>query len=147
MIVLQNMDHLADRREEFLAVPDTFDADRFNAGFLVLTPSKSKFQDMMSKVNVLPSYEGGDQGFLNLYYDNWFSSSNRLPLGYNWAFLQVRANPGYFNYCKKAKRIYAIHFWGPWKLWKMGKGDSVNFPLELSETQQNLIVECLNLVN
>ncbi|KAG0497069.1 hypothetical protein HPP92_001760 [Vanilla planifolia] len=32
---------------------------------MVVEPSKVVFEDMMTKVNSLPSYTGGDQGFLN----------------------------------------------------------------------------------
>ncbi|KAM3233922.1 inositol phosphorylceramide glucuronosyltransferase 1-like [Capsicum annuum] len=35
---------------------------------MVVEPSEKVFNDMMSKVTTLPSYTGGDQGFLNSYY-------------------------------------------------------------------------------
>ncbi|GLJ31925.1 hypothetical protein SUGI_0642580 [Cryptomeria japonica] len=43
-------------------------SERLNSGVMVVEPSKSVFKDMMTKVNTLPSYTGGDQGFLNSYY-------------------------------------------------------------------------------
>ncbi|KAG9135904.1 hypothetical protein Leryth_002609, partial [Lithospermum erythrorhizon] len=43
-------------------------SERLNSGVLVVEPSKDLFEDMMSKVSTLPSYTGGDQGFLNSYY-------------------------------------------------------------------------------
>lgn len=43
-------------------------SERLNSGVMVVEPSEIVFKDMMSKVNSLPSYTGGDQGFLNSYY-------------------------------------------------------------------------------
>lgn len=43
-------------------------SERLNSGVMVVEPSESVFNDMMSKVNTLASYTGGDQGFLNSYY-------------------------------------------------------------------------------
>ncbi|KAG2696683.1 hypothetical protein I3760_07G070500 [Carya illinoinensis] len=43
-------------------------SERLNSGVMVLEPSEAIFNDMMSKVTTLPSYTGGDQGFLNSYY-------------------------------------------------------------------------------
>lgn len=46
-------------------------SERLNSGVLVVEPSDALFKDMMSKVNSLPSYTGGDQGFLNSYYNDF----------------------------------------------------------------------------
>ncbi|KAL6989080.1 Inositol phosphorylceramide glucuronosyltransferase 1 [Sarracenia purpurea var. burkii] len=43
-------------------------SERLNSGVMVVEPSQAVFNDMMSKVNTLASYTGGDQGFLNSYY-------------------------------------------------------------------------------
>nr|XP_025619240.1 inositol phosphorylceramide glucuronosyltransferase 1 isoform X3 [Arachis hypogaea] len=46
-------------------------SERMNSGVMVVEPSISLFNDMMNKVNTLPSYTGGDQGFLNSYYSEF----------------------------------------------------------------------------
>lgn len=46
-------------------------SERLNSGVMVVEPSEILFKDMMSKVNSLPSYTGGDQGFLNSYYSGF----------------------------------------------------------------------------
>ncbi|XP_022965663.1 inositol phosphorylceramide glucuronosyltransferase 1-like isoform X1 [Cucurbita maxima] len=46
-------------------------SERLNSGVMVVEPSEAIFNDMMSKVRTLPSYTGGDQGFLNSYYSNF----------------------------------------------------------------------------
>ncbi|GMJ11246.1 monocation-induced [Ca2+]i increases 1, INOSITOL PHOSPHORYLCERAMIDE GLUCURONOSYLTRANSFERASE 1 [Hibiscus trionum] len=46
-------------------------SERMNSGVLVVEPSEAVFNDMMSKVDTLPSYTGGDQGFLTSYYSDF----------------------------------------------------------------------------
>ncbi|XVF57062.1 hypothetical protein PTKIN_Ptkin06aG0173300 [Pterospermum kingtungense] len=46
-------------------------SERLNSGVMVVEPSEAVFNDMMSKVKTLPSYTGGDQGFLNSYYSDF----------------------------------------------------------------------------
>ncbi|KAH7543340.1 inositol phosphorylceramide glucuronosyltransferase 1 [Ziziphus jujuba] len=43
-------------------------SERLNSGVMVVEPSRTVFNDMMSKVKTLSSYTGGDQGFLNSYF-------------------------------------------------------------------------------
>lgn len=43
-------------------------SERLNSGVMVVEPSSSLFEDMISKVQTTYSYTGGDQGFLNSYY-------------------------------------------------------------------------------
>lgn len=43
-------------------------SERLNSGVLVIEPSEALFKDMMRQISTLPSYTGGDQGFLNSYY-------------------------------------------------------------------------------
>ena len=72
------MDDLFARETDFAAAPDTFPPDRFNAGVLVLRPSLEVFQDMMAKMEATNSYDGGDTGFLNAYFNDWYSSGPGL---------------------------------------------------------------------
>ncbi|KAK9157203.1 hypothetical protein Scep_003777 [Stephania cephalantha] len=46
-------------------------SERLNSGVMVVEPSESLFEDMMSKVKTLQSYTGGGQGFLNSYYSGF----------------------------------------------------------------------------
>jgi hypothetical protein len=41
------------------------------------------FNDIMSKVESIKSYDGGDTGLLNSYFPNWYSMDavSRLPMG------------------------------------------------------------------
>lgn len=49
-------------------------SERMNSGVMVVEPSETLFKDMIDKVGSLPSYTGGDQGFLNSYYHDFANS-------------------------------------------------------------------------
>lgn len=55
-------DKLFEREVEFAAAPDVFPPDKFNAGVMVVVPSPIVLEDMLSKVEDLLSYDGGDTG-------------------------------------------------------------------------------------
>ncbi|KAI3458736.1 hypothetical protein Pfo_015399 [Paulownia fortunei] len=46
-------------------------SERLNSGVMVVEPSEQVFKDMMTKVNTMHSYTGGDQGFLNSYFPDF----------------------------------------------------------------------------
>lgn len=54
-------------------------SERLNSGVMVVEPSATLFEDMISKVNLLPSYTGGDQGFLNSYYADFPNAHLFVP--------------------------------------------------------------------
>ena len=85
-LVLQNVDELFDR-PGFAAAPDIFLPDRFNSGVMVLQPSETTFRRMVAALAVAETYDGGDQGFLNTFYPDWYAMpvQHRLPVGYNMA--------------------------------------------------------------
>ncbi|EEC77645.1 inositol phosphorylceramide glucuronosyltransferase 1 [Oryza sativa Japonica Group] len=49
-------------------------SERMNSGVMVVEPSETVFKDMMRQIDTLPSYTGGDQGFLNSYYADFANS-------------------------------------------------------------------------
>ncbi|MBA0832914.1 hypothetical protein Goarm_017269 [Gossypium armourianum] len=67
-------------------------SERLNSGVMVVEPSEAVFNYMMSKVNTLPSYTGGDQGFLNSYYSN-FPNAHVLDPNIPQEVLKVRPVP------------------------------------------------------
>ena len=72
----------------FAAAPDVFPPDKFNAGVLVLTPDAAVRADMLESVPLLQSHDGGDTGFLNSYFDDWWTRAPAARL----AFRCVRAD-------------------------------------------------------
>ena len=125
-IVLQNIDHVF-QCGNFCAVYRH--SDRFNAGILVVKPSLEVFSDMKSKLGDLDSYDGGDQGFVNVYFQRLkfatiFSRHEsqpsadlmRLPAGYN-------ADIGMYYLLSKwiipVEDLMVLHYTlGPLKPWK-----------------------------
>ena len=111
-LVLQNIDELFDR-PEIAAAPDFFMSDRFNSGVMVLTPSTETFEKMVKTLASSASYDGGDQGFLNNYFESWYAMDveHRLPCGYNmhhfvYQFLRTHA-----SVCHELdKEIKIIHY-------------------------------------
>ena len=59
-LVLRPIDELADHPSAFAAAPDTFPADQFNSGVMVITPSEARFQELVQWNAVNGTAEGGD---------------------------------------------------------------------------------------
>lgn len=51
-----------------------------NTGVFVAEPNRDTYQDIMNTYETAPSYNRGDQGFLNHYFNQ---SANFLPGNYN----------------------------------------------------------------
>ncbi|CAE8604628.1 unnamed protein product, partial [Polarella glacialis] len=99
-LVLEDIDELFHRPSPAFS-PDVFPPDKFNAGVIVLEPRLDTFAEMMRQVPLLPSHDGGDTGFLNSFFPEWYTwpAEQRLPFRYNalrTMYWFTRANPGYW---------------------------------------------------
>jgi glycogenin glucosyltransferase len=118
-IVMQNVDELFDR-PELAAAPDFFLPDRFNSGVMVLDPSEATFDRMVNALGQQPSYDGGDQGFLNLFFEGWYARpiEYRLPVGYNVAHFIYQFMHSHASAWKNLQHeIKIVHYLvqKPWK--------------------------------
>jgi glycogenin glucosyltransferase len=118
-IVLQNVDDLFDR-PEIAAAPDFFLPDRFSSGVMVLEPSQATFERMLQALAKAPSYDGGDQGFLNAFYENWYGMqvNHRLPVGYNMAhfiYQFMRAHSSAWDRLRHEVKIVHYLVQKPWR--------------------------------
>lgn len=52
----------------FAASPELGFPDCFNSGFMVLTPSANTFNELKTLARQIESFDGGDQGILNVYF-------------------------------------------------------------------------------
>jgi len=110
LIVLKSIDHLFTEVEHhFAACACTpYWEDIFNSGLMVIKPCQNIFTDLMEQKDILPTYDGSDQGFLNSYFKNW----KKLDIKYN-AGKRI-----YSEAPEQWKRIdhHIIHFVGkkPW---------------------------------
>lgn len=83
-LVVKNIDDLFER-DEFSASADVGWPDCFNSGVFVYRPSLDTYSSILEFASKQGSFDGGDQGLLNGYFNNWSTSeaSKRLPFVYN----------------------------------------------------------------
>mmetsp|Transcript_45158 Transcript_45158/g.81597 ORF Transcript_45158/g.81597 Transcript_45158/m.81597 type:complete len:285 (-) Transcript_45158:102-956(-) len=125
-VVLERVDELFERPSPAFC-PDVFPPDKFNAGVIVLSPSRELFEKMQERIAELPSHDGGDTGFLNAFFPDWYrwSERHRLPFRYNalrTMYWFTHKNPGYWD---SLKPIKILHFCSSPKPWdpEAKKGD------------------------
>jgi len=115
-LVLQNIDELFDR-EELSASPDAGWPDCFNSGVFVLRPCKETYEKLVAFALQHGSFDGGDQGLLNLFFKDWANvdPSRRLPFTYN------VVSQAFYSYLPAflwfQKDIKVVHFIGAVKPW------------------------------
>ncbi|XP_011192573.3 putative mediator of RNA polymerase II transcription subunit 26 isoform X5 [Zeugodacus cucurbitae] len=115
-LVLQNCDELFER-EELSAAPDVSWPDCFNSGVFVYRPSLETFAKITQFAIENGSFDGGDQGLLNLYFGDWAQSDikKHLPFIYNVAaFASYCYLPAFKQFRDKIK---ILHFAGKLKPW------------------------------
>ena len=84
-LVLRPIDSLVDHPSALAAAPDSFPADQFNSGVMVISPSQQTFDELVAWNRVNGTAEGGDQCLLNEFFSEWFynawddDSAGKLP--------------------------------------------------------------------
>ncbi len=118
-IVVRNVDDLFERRT-FAAAPDFFMPDHFNSGVMLLEPSTPVFSRMLDAIGTMETYDGGDQGFLNRFFSDWYAMpiEHRLPVGYNTAhfiYQFMRGHPGAKARLENSVKIVHYMLQKPWQ--------------------------------
>lgn len=69
-LVLSNLDHIFSLPQlvEFAASPELGYPDCFNSGVMLLKPSETTFLELKKLASEIESFDGGDQGLLNVYF-------------------------------------------------------------------------------
>lgn len=82
--MIRNADELFDR-PQISAAPDMGWPDYFNSGVFVFEPSDETYHNLVQFGTQHGSFDGGDQGLLNVFFNNWreLDARHRLPLIYN----------------------------------------------------------------
>ncbi|MGO2818577.1 hypothetical protein [Brevibacterium aurantiacum] len=111
-VVLQSTDELFEF-EGFAAAPDfglRLESHRFNSGVFVCSPSSELYMSIIDAIPDTPSYDGGDQGFLNVIMDEitW------LPHQFN----TLRRALGRYPDVIRGDEARIVHFVGP-KPWSL----------------------------
>ncbi|KAH9512399.1 Glycogenin-1 [Bulinus truncatus] len=115
-LVVRNIDDLFDR-EELSASPDAGWPDCFNSGVFVFEPSEETYKNLLDFAVTSGSFDGGDQGLLNLYFKNWATEDikKHLPFTYN------VVSQAFYSYLPAFKQFYddikVVHFIGAVKPW------------------------------
>lgn len=116
-LVLENVDELFDR-EELSAAPDIGWPDCFNSGVFVFEPSLETFDNLLEMAHQTGSFDGGDQGLLNLYWSDWATKDIKYHLPFIYNMVPNAAYgyaPAFQRFGKNAK---IVHFIGPVKPWQ-----------------------------
>lgn len=85
----------------------------FNSGLMLVEPSKCTFETLMRKKEVIETYNGGDQGFLNEIFTWW----HRLPAKVNHLkFFDSPSDPMH----RVPQDVYTLHYLGlkPWRCYR-----------------------------
>uniref|UniRef100_A0A8D3AW02 glycogenin glucosyltransferase n=2 Tax=Scophthalmus maximus TaxID=52904 RepID=A0A8D3AW02_SCOMX len=115
-LVLSNIDELFER-EELSAAPDPGWPDCFNSGVFVFRPSDETHEKLLAFCGENGSFDGGDQGVLNSFFDTWATAdiSKHLPFIYNLSSIAIYSYlPAFKQYGHDAK---VVHFLGKVKPW------------------------------
>ncbi len=79
-LALRPLSSLFSLTDNFAAAPDSGWPDSFNSGLMVLEPSEADFEGLVSMMQDKGSWDGGDQGLLNDYFQGKW---HRLSYGFN----------------------------------------------------------------
>ncbi|XP_019960610.1 glycogenin-1-like isoform X2 [Paralichthys olivaceus] len=115
-LVLSNIDELFER-EELSAAPDPGWPDCFNSGVFVFRPSNETHEKLLTFCGENGSFDGGDQGVLNSFFNTWATAdiSKHLPFIYNLSSVSIYSYlPAFKEYGSNAK---VVHFLGKVKPW------------------------------
>ncbi|KAM4625403.1 glycogenin-1-like [Polymixia lowei] len=115
-LVLSNVDELFER-EELSAAPDPGWPDCFNSGVFVFKPSNETHEKLLTFCSENGSFDGGDQGVLNSFFNTWATAdiSKHLPFIYNLSSIAIYSYlPAFKQYGHEAK---VVHFLGKVKPW------------------------------
>lgn len=82
--MVQNVDDMM-TRPEIAAVADLGWPDFFNSGVFVFEPSEETYKKLVEFGVEHGSFDGGDQGLLNMYFKDWHlrDAPHRLSFCYN----------------------------------------------------------------
>ncbi|CAG5122956.1 unnamed protein product, partial [Candidula unifasciata] len=132
-LVVQNIDELFDR-DELSAAPDPGWPDCFNSGVFVYVPSEETYRSLLSFAVTSQSFDGGDQGLLNLYFKGWATED----IGKHLPFIYNVVSQAFYSYLPAFKQfrdtIKVVHFIGPVKPWHHTYSASTRTVRELPDT-------------
>ncbi|XP_050416642.1 glycogenin-1 isoform X2 [Patella vulgata] len=135
-LVLHNVDELFDH-EELSASPDAGWPDCFNSGVFVFKPSEDTYAALINFALAQGSFDGGDQGLLNLFFRDWSTKTidRHLPFTYNVVSQAFYSYLPAFTQFRNDIRI--IHFIGEVKPWNHAYNTKTGKVQMLSDSGHN----------
>ncbi|VBB75651.1 Putative Glycosyltransferase Family 8 [Podospora comata] len=116
VVAYRAVDELFDLPHAFSAAPDIGWPDLFNTGVMALTPNMGDYYAMMAMAERGISFDGADQGLLNMHFGNTY---NRLSFTYNVTpSAHYQYVPAYRHF---QGSINMVHFIGADKPWRQGR--------------------------
>lgn len=117
-LVIKPIDELFER-DELSAAPDLGWPDCFNSGVFVFVPNLETYRNLMTFAKTNRSFDGADQGLLNLYFCDWSHKdiAKHLPFIYNVTPSIFYSYPAALLRYKSDIKI--AHFLGDRKPWRM----------------------------
>lgn len=123
-LVVKNCDELFEK-DEFSAAPDVGWPDAFNSGVFVFRPSSETFQKLIDFSSENGSFDGGDQGLLNMFFSDW----TRISFLYNMvASATYTYTPAYKFYGAGVKIVHFLGLTKPWEMDYNAQDGSVSVP-------------------
>ncbi|THD25408.1 Glycogenin glucosyltransferase [Fasciola hepatica] len=117
-LVIQNIDDLFER-EELSAAPDPGWPDCFNSGVFVYVPSQETYEKLLKFAMEKGSFDGGDQGLLNLFFHDWATKDIRRHLPFLFNVISQALYSYLPAFTRFRSRIRVVHFIGAEKPWQM----------------------------
>ncbi|VDN60285.1 unnamed protein product [Dracunculus medinensis] len=129
-LILKNCDELFDH-DEFSAVADIGWPDCFNSGVFVFVPSIETYTKILNFALEHGSFDGGDQGLLNMFFQGWRDkpAAFRLPFIYNMTAGAIYTYAAAFK--KFGAEVKIVHFIGAIKPWQHSP-DNVHYSEHLT---------------
>jgi len=87
---------------------------------MVIEPREETFERMAYALSVSGTYDGGDQGFLNEFFSDWYAMpvEHRLPVGYNmphFIFQFLRGHPMLKTALERDAKVLHYMVQKPWQ--------------------------------
>ncbi|KAI5305185.1 hypothetical protein KEM56_005069 [Ascosphaera pollenicola] len=118
-VTLRAPDELLEMETNFAAAPDVGWPDCFNSGMMVLRPNLDDYNALMELAESGTSFDGADQGLLNMHFKNWDRLSFTLNCTPSAHYQYVPA----FRHFEKD--ISIVHFIGSQKPWQQPRDGGV----------------------
>ncbi|XP_013784729.1 glycogenin-1-like [Limulus polyphemus] len=139
-LVLHNCDELFDKKE-LSATADVGWPDCFNSGVFVFHPSNETYKDLVKFAVEQGSFDGGDQGLLNMFFRDWSTKDISFHLSF---IYNMNSNASYTYlpaYKQFGKDVKIVHFLGSMKPWQYSYNPStgdVQFGSECQHVKEHL---------